>query len=90
MEVVNNELEKKGFYEVVKINSFEADLILLNIPEIEEGKESTFIENTNAFLDVMGTTLLLKASSHFYDEEGFDPLLEMKYQGEEFASLFIE
>ena len=90
VEIVNNELEKKGFYEVVKINSFEADLILLNIPEIEEGKESTFIENTNAFLDVMGTTLLLKASSHFYDEEGFDPLLEMKYQGEEFASLFIE
>ena len=90
VEVVNNELEKKGFYEVVKINSFEADLILLNIPEIAAGEESTFIGNTNAFLDVMGTTLLLKASSHFYDEEGFDPLLEMKYQGDEFASLHIE
>lgn len=90
VEVVNNELENKGFYEVVKINSFEADLILLNIPEIEVGEESKFIGNTNAFLDIMGTTLLLKASSHFYDEEGFDPLLEMKYQGEEFASLQIE
>jgi len=90
VEVINNELENKEFYELVKINSFEADLILLNIPEIDEGKESTFIGNTNAFLDVMGTTLLLKASSHFYDEEGFDPLLEMKYQGEEFASLHIE
>jgi len=90
VEVVNNELEKKGFYEVVKVNSFEADLILLNIPEIESGEEKKFISNTNEFLDIMGTTLLLKASSHFYDDEGFDPLLEMKYQGEEFASLHVE
>jgi len=89
VEVVNNELEKKGFYEVVKVNSFEADLIVLNIPDIEKGAESNFIGRTNEFLDVMGTTLLLKASSHFYDEEEFDPLLEMKYQDADFNSLQI-
>ncbi len=79
-EVINNELERKEFFEIIKINSYESDLILLQIPELQEGGEATFVKNTNNFLDVMGTTLLVRASSHFYEEEGFDPILEKQYQ----------
>lgn len=89
VEVVNNELEQKRFYEVVKINSFEADLIILNLPNVSSGEEQKFVSNTNDFLNVMGTTLLLKGSSHFYEEEGFDPILEKKYLDSQSHTLVV-
>jgi len=80
IEVINNELERKPFYEIVKINSFESDLIVFEMPKIEQDKERDFVSKTNDLLDILGTTVIVSASSHFYEEESYDPELEKRYQ----------
>ena len=65
IKVVNNQAEKKSFYEIMKSLSAEADLIFLGIPDIEPGEEKTFVAQTNDLVSVIGTTLLIKASSTF-------------------------
>lgn len=65
IEIVNNEIEAKPFYDVVRVVSLEADLILMNLPELSEKNESSFILETNALLKELGTTLLMRASSQF-------------------------
>ncbi len=79
IKVVNNPLKDKPFYEVVKANSFEADLIILDLPDLGNGKVKDFVEQTNELLDVLGTTLIVKASSNFYEESAFNSTLEKKY-----------
>ncbi len=79
IKVVNNPLKDKPFYEVVKANSFEADLIIMDLPELGNGKVKDFVEQTNELLDVLGTTLIVKASSNFYEESAFNSALEKKY-----------
>lgn len=69
IKIVNNELDKKPFYELMKIHSSEADLIFVGIPEIEEGQEKNFVENTNVLVNTIGTTLLVKASSQFAETD---------------------
>jgi len=63
--VVNNEIEKKSFYEIVTTESFHSDLVFVGIPEIEEGKEEEYIEKTSKLFNDIGTVILVKASSVF-------------------------
>jgi hypothetical protein len=76
IEVINNEIEQKDFYEVVKTNSFESDLILIDLPELDQDNEEQFVEKTNDLLGVLGTTLIVKASSHFNDGLGINSTIE--------------
>ena len=65
IKVVNNQVEQKPFYEIMKILSADADLIFIGIPDIEPDAVGDFVQQTNDLVSVIGTTLLVKASSTF-------------------------
>ncbi|MBD3638533.1 MAG: hypothetical protein HUJ25_14365 [Crocinitomicaceae bacterium] len=69
IKIVNNELDKKPIYELMKIHSSEADLVFVGIPEIEAGEERKFVDQTNNLVHTIGTTLLVKASSQFEETD---------------------
>ncbi len=64
-QIINNEVEQKSFYEVVRAHSTEADLIIVEIPEMQNGEEAHFVQETNDFLSENATTLLVSASNSF-------------------------
>ena len=65
VKIINNEIEKKSFYDIVRVESQNTDLIFLGISEIEKDKEIEFIEKTNLLMHDIGTVVLVKASSLF-------------------------
>ncbi len=65
VKIINNEIERKPFYDLMKIESKNSDLIFLGISEIKKGKEAEFVEKTNALMHKIGTVILVKASSVF-------------------------
>lgn len=78
--VVNNELEQKSLYELVRKFSIDTDLIFLELPFIEESKEAAFIDSTNNLLNEIGTALIFRASTHFYEDINLDPTLQKEYE----------
>jgi amino acid transporter len=65
IKVINNAVDRKPFYELMKTISAEADLVFIGIPHIKPGKEASFVSRTNELVGIIGTTLLVKASSTF-------------------------
>ncbi|MCK5537017.1 MAG: amino acid permease [Bacteroidales bacterium] len=65
LRIINNEIEQKGFYDIIKIESANADLIFMGMPTLKEGEEMDFIEKTNQLLPEIGTTVLVSAASKF-------------------------
>ncbi len=63
--IINNYADKKSIYSLMKIHSGETSLLILGVPHIVKGEESKFVEQVNDLVDVLGTTLLVKASSKF-------------------------
>ncbi|RMG81568.1 MAG: hypothetical protein D6707_04615, partial [Bacteroidetes bacterium] len=79
IKIINNHLDPKPFYEHMKIHSLETDLVMVGIPAVKPGKEEEFVEKTNQLVGVIGTTLLVKASSHFNETDlGLKEHLEIK------------
>ena len=68
-EIINNEIEQKPFYKLIQLYSNDADLIMMNLPDITNGNEGKYVESTNSLMDIMGTTLIIKASSSFVEED---------------------
>ncbi len=65
IKIINNQIEQKSFYDIVRTHSLKSDLIVMGIPEILEGKEKEFADETNKLMTDIGTVVLLKASSQF-------------------------
>ena len=65
LKVINNEIEQKPFYDIMKTESHKSDLVFLGIPEIKEGKEHEFVKSTNDLMLNVGSVVLVKASSLF-------------------------
>jgi len=65
IKVINNAIDRKPFYQLMKSISAESDLVMIGIPHIEPGKEESFVQRTNDLVGIIGTTLLVKASSTF-------------------------
>jgi amino acid transporter len=63
--IINNEIEQRPFYDIIRAESGESDIVFLGLPEIEDGEESGFIENTHALCRDLGTVVLIKASTQF-------------------------
>ena len=63
VKVINNHLQKKSSYDLMKAESQKADLILAGIPEIPEGQEKEFVDTTTEMFESIATTLLVKTSS---------------------------
>ncbi len=67
VKIVNNEVEKRSFYDIVRQESKTADLVFVGIPYIAQGEEANFVEKTNRLLFEIGTVVLVRASSLFKD-----------------------
>lgn len=65
IKVINNEVDSKPIYDLMKVHSSEADLVFVGIPEIQPDEREEFVERTNNLVSIIGTTLLVKASSKF-------------------------
>ncbi len=67
IRVLNNQIEKKPFYDLIRKESSMADIIFLGIPDIHSGDEQSFVEETSKLMQDIGTVVLLRASSHFQE-----------------------
>ncbi len=65
LKIINNEVEQKDFYDIMKAESRKTDLVFLGIPEIEEGKELEFVKSANDLMHNIGSVILVKASTLF-------------------------
>ena len=65
VKIINNEIERKPVYDIIRQESFNSDLVFVGIPEIQKGKEKDFVERTNKLLHDIGTVVLVRASSLF-------------------------
>lgn len=65
IKIINNQIEQKPFYELIRTESLKTDLIILGLPPINEGKEKEFVEQTSSLMQDIGTVVLIKASSQF-------------------------
>jgi amino acid transporter len=65
IKVINNEVEQRPFYDILQTESLNTDLIFMGIPEIKEGHEQQFVDDTNKLIQQVGSLFLVKASSFF-------------------------
>jgi len=63
--IINNEIEKKPFYDLIRIESGASDIVFMSLPDIEEGREVEFVEETHKLCADLGTVVLIKASTQF-------------------------
>ncbi len=68
VKVVNNEVEQKPFYEIIRTESKDSDIVFLGIPSINPGSEDEFVQNTNVLLHKIGTVVLLRAATTFKEQ----------------------
>ncbi|GJM31528.1 MAG: hypothetical protein DHS20C18_05290 [Saprospiraceae bacterium] len=78
VKVINNHLEKRTSFDLMKSNSQDADLIIAGIPEIPPGGEKDFVDNTTEMFGILGTTLLVKTSSILGEDESNLPMVELE------------
>lgn len=65
IKIINNQINQLPFYELIRTESLDTDLIILGLPDIKEGREEEFVANTSALMHQIGTVILIKASSQF-------------------------
>ena len=65
IKIINNQIQQKPFYELIRTESLETDLIILGLPDIKEGQEEKFVNDTSDLMYQIGTVILIKASSQF-------------------------
>lgn len=69
IKIINNGVEQKSFYDIIKIESAKTDLVLLGLPNVKVEKQAEFILKTNYLFETIGSTLLVKASQNFNEIE---------------------
>ena len=67
-KIINNEIEGKELYEIMKVESYDSDLVIVGVPDHMDNEE-VFVEKTDELVKILGTTLLIRASSHFDEAE---------------------
>ncbi|MCK5775899.1 MAG: hypothetical protein KAH25_06985, partial [Bacteroidales bacterium] len=67
LRIINNEIEQRSFYDIIRIESIDTDLIFLGLTDIQKGKEIEFVKQTNKLCEDIGTVAIIKASSQFKD-----------------------
>lgn len=82
IKIVNNQIDQKPLYELMKIHSSEADLVFVGIPPIHDNEVKSFVETTNNLVRTIGTTLLVKASTHFAETDLKLRQIELKTETE--------
>ncbi|MEZ5039546.1 MAG: hypothetical protein R2828_06630 [Saprospiraceae bacterium] len=67
VKIIGNVVDERPIYELMKIYSSEAALVLVGIPGVKLDEADHFVRDTNDLVGTIGTTLLVKASSRFDD-----------------------
>ncbi|NOQ92326.1 MAG: Na-K-Cl cotransporter, partial [Flavobacteriaceae bacterium] len=65
IEIINNAVEQKPFYDIIEEQSKSTDLTLVGIPNYKTEKQAEFILKTNHLFENIGSTLLVKAANNF-------------------------
>jgi len=79
IRVINNEIDKRSIYDIIKQESINTDLVFIGFPDIVKGKEEEFIKGTDRLCLNIGTTALVKASNLFQELHiGFVPSISQK------------
>ncbi len=65
VHVINNQYNKQSVYDIIKEESLNTDLVFMGLPDIHPGKEENFVRQTNRLLGLIGTVVLVKASTLF-------------------------
>ncbi len=66
VKIINNQVEKKKFYDIIRVESVNTDLIFLGFPsKIDPGIAESFVKKTNELMRDIGTVVLVRASSMF-------------------------
>ncbi|MBU0489756.1 MAG: amino acid permease [Bacteroidetes bacterium] len=90
VRVINNQIERKTFYEIIRTESVNTDLVYIGLPLIEEGKEAEFVEDTTFLGKNIGTVVLVMSSNKFKDLHiGLEAVAEEKVDKEQEISLVI-
>jgi solute carrier family 12 sodium/potassium/chloride transporter 2 len=63
--IINNAVEQKSFYTIIKQHSKTTDLTLVGIPNFKIEKQAEFILKNNQLFETIGSTLLVKAANNF-------------------------
>lgn len=63
IKIINNEIEHKPLYDIIRVESINSDLIFLGLPSFQEGQAKNYIENINSLCQNIGTVVLVGASS---------------------------
>jgi len=65
IKIINNAVEQKPFYDLIKEQSNATDLTLVGIPNYKIEKQAEFVLRTNDLFETIGSTLLVKAANNF-------------------------
>ena len=65
IEIINNAVEQKPFYNIIEEHSQTTDLTIVGIPNYKIEKQAEFVLKTNHLFESIGSTLLVKASNNF-------------------------
>ncbi len=65
IEIINNAVEQKPFYNIIEDYSEKTDLTVVGIPNYKIEKQAEFVLKTNQLFESIGSTLLVKAANNF-------------------------
>lgn len=65
VKILNNQIEHKSLYELIRIESINSDILFLGTPELNISNETEFVEQTNKLMQDIGTVVVISASSSF-------------------------
>ena len=65
IKIINNAVEQKPFYDLIKEHSESTDLTIIGIPDYKIEKQAEFVLKTNDLFETIGSTLLVKAANNF-------------------------
>ena len=65
VKVIQNGIEQRPFDEILRVESREADLVLLGLPEMDLDRPGDFVKRFDHIISDLGTLLLVSASSYF-------------------------
>ena len=65
IEIINNAVQQKAFYDLIEKYSATTDLTLVGIPNYKIEQQAEFIVKTNHLFETIGSTLLVKAANNF-------------------------
>ncbi len=65
IRIINNEIEQRSLYDIIKLESINTDLTFLGFPQVVKGEEQKFVDRINILCHDIGTVAIIQAASEF-------------------------